>query len=100
MRALGLGSSSILGAFLGKAILVGGLGGAVGVATGIGILHVRVMGMSDSLSMWATWNSASLTWTAIWIPILMVLLTVVASWLPQSFCRESERDAVVSRRTE
>ena len=81
MRALGLGSSSILGAFLGKAILIGGLGGAVGVAAGIGIFLVQGLGRNRMLSVTDTWSSASLTWTAIWVPILMVLLTVVASWL-------------------
>ena len=81
MRALGLGSSSILTAFLGKAILVGGVGGVLGVALGIGILSVRMMGMDLSQTVLETWSSASLVWTAIWLPILMVLLTVVASWL-------------------
>ena len=93
LRALGLGSSSILSAFLGKAILVGGVGGVLGVAIGIGILLVRMMGMSLSPSVLETWSSASLTWTAIWLPILMVLLTVVASWL--AAYQASRQDAAI-----
>ncbi len=81
MRALGLGSTSILSAFLGKAVLVGSLGGFIGVIVGTGIIIVRIMGMHPSVSVIEIWNAASLTGTAIWIPILMILLTVVASWL-------------------
>ena len=81
MRALGLGSTSILGAFLGKAVLVGSLGGFIGVIVGTGIIIGRIMGMHPSVSVIEIWNAASLTGTAIWIPILMILLTVVASWL-------------------
>jgi len=81
MRAIGLGSMSILGAFLGKAMIVGIFGGMLGMAIGIAIIEVRVLNMSPSISLTDTWSSASLTWTALWIPILMVLLTVLASWL-------------------
>ena len=81
MRALGLGSTSILSAFLGKAVLVGALGGFIGVVVGTGIIIGRIMGMQPSVSVIEIWNAASLTGTAIWIPILMILLTVVASWL-------------------
>jgi len=81
MRALGLGSTSILSAFLGKAALVGSLGGFIGVIVGTGIIIGRIMGMHPSVSVIEIWNAASLTRTAIWIPILMILLTVVASWL-------------------
>ncbi len=81
MRALGLGSISILGAFLGKAMLVGVLGGILGVAIGIGMIVVQIANIRPSLSLMDTWSSASLTSTAIWISILMILLTVLASWL-------------------
>jgi putative ABC transport system permease protein len=81
MRAIGLGSMSILGAFLGKAMIVGIFGGMLGMAIGIAIIEVRVLNMNPSISLTDTWSSASLTWTALWIPILMVLLTVLASWL-------------------
>lgn len=81
MRAIGLGSMSILGAFLGKAILVGVLGGVSGVLIGIGMIFVRMINLSPSMSVTEAWSSASLTWTAIWIPNLMILLTVLASWL-------------------
>jgi len=81
MRALGLESMSILGVFLGKAMLVGVLGGISGVVVGIGMIVIRMMNISPSVSVMDAWTSASLTFTAIWIPILMILLTVVASWL-------------------
>ncbi len=81
MRALGLGSSSILGAFLGKAILVGALGGLIGVAVGIAIIATRIFQMQPSVSLIEIWTTASLTSTAAGIPVLMILLTVVASWL-------------------
>ncbi len=81
MRALGLGSKSIVGAFLGKAVLIGALGGVVGVAIASTIIAGRIRRSGDSTSMLAIWNAASLTATAIWIPVLMIGLTVVASWL-------------------
>ncbi len=81
MRALGLGSASIFGAFLGKALLIGALGGFIGVASGIAIIVARILRMHPSVSLSEIWTSASLTATAVWIPILMILLTVVASWL-------------------
>ena len=81
MRALGLGSSSILGAFLGKAILVGALGGLIGVAVGIAIIATRIFRMQPSVSLIEIWTATSLTSTAAGIPVLMILLTVVASWL-------------------
>ena len=81
MRALGLGSASILGAFLGKAVLVGSLGGLTGVIIGTGMIVGRIMRLQPSVSVMEIWNAASLTGIAIWIPILMILLTVVASWL-------------------
>ncbi len=81
MRALGLGSTSILGAFLGKAVLIGALGGFIGVAIASAMIAGRILRSRDSTSMLTIWNSASLTATAIWIPVLMIVLTVVASWL-------------------
>ncbi len=81
MRALGLGSSSILGAFLGKAILVGALGGLIGMAVGIAIIATRIFRVQSSVSFIEIWTAASLTSTAAGIPVLMILLTVVASWL-------------------
>ena len=81
MRALGLGSAGILGAFLGKAVLVGALGGFFGVAIASFIVTERILRAQPSIAVLELWNAASLTVTAIWIPILMILLTVVASWL-------------------
>ena len=81
MRALGLGSAGILGAFLGKAALVGALGGFIGVAIASFIVTERILRAQPSIAVLELWNAASLTVTAIWIPILMILLTVVASWL-------------------
>ena len=81
MRALGLGSAGILGAFLGKAALVGALGGFFGVAIASFIVTERILRAQPSIAVLELWNAASLTITAIWIPILMILLTVVASWL-------------------
>ena len=81
MRALGLGSAGILGAFLGKAALVGALGGFFGVAIASFIVTERILRAQPSIAVLELWNAASLTVTAIWIPILMILLTVVASWL-------------------
>ena len=81
MRALGLGSASIFGAFLGKAMLIGALGGFIGVASGVAIIVARILRMQPSVSLVEIWTSASLTATAVWIPLLMILLTVVASWL-------------------
>ena len=66
---------------MGKAVLVGLLGGFIGVIVGTGIIVARIMRLHPSVSVLDTWNAASLTGTAIWIPILMILLTVVASWL-------------------
>ena len=81
MRAIGLGSPSILGAFLGKAVLIGALGGFIGVAVGIAFICARIVRIKDSVSSMEVWGAASLTSTAVWIPVLMILLTVVASWL-------------------
>ena len=81
MRALGLGSAGILGAFLGKAALIGALGGFIGVAVASFIVTERILRAQPSIAVLELWNAASLTITAIWIPILMILLTVVASWL-------------------
>jgi len=81
MRALGLGSTSILSAFLGKAVLVGFLGGSVGVAVGSGLIAARIFRTESRNTLIEIWNSVSLTGTALWIPVLMILLTVVASWL-------------------
>ena len=81
MRALGLGSSSILGAFLGKAVLVGALGGFIGVLVGITLLAIRMISIQPNVSLLEIWRAASLTSTAVWIPVVMILLTVVASWL-------------------
>ena len=81
MRALGLGSASILGVFLFKAMLIGALGGFLGVASGIAIIVARILRMRPLVSLPEIWTSASLTAPAAWIPILMILLTVVASWL-------------------
>lgn len=81
MRALGLGSASILGAFLGKAMLIGALGGFIGVASGVAIMVAKILRMQPPVSIVEIWTSASLTATAVWIPLLMILLTVVASWL-------------------
>jgi len=81
MRALGLGSNKILGALLGKAVLVGALGGTIGVALGVAIIALRILRMQSSVSLLEIWNAASLTSTAVWIPVMMILLTVVASWL-------------------
>lgn len=81
MRALGLGSTSILGIFLSKAVLVGALGGFIGVAIASTMIADRILRAEDSTSMLEIWNAASLTATAVWIPILMIGLTVVASWL-------------------
>ncbi len=81
MRALGLGSSSILVAFLGKAALVGALGGFIGVVVGNIILAIRMTNVPSTVSLLEIWASTSLTSTVVWIPVVMILLTVVASWL-------------------
>ncbi len=82
LRAIGLGSKHILVIFLGKALVIGLLGGMFGCGIGlaVGIVFATVPWQS-SLSQ-ELLSSDTLLITLLLSPIIAPLLAAIASWIP------------------
>lgn len=80
LRAIGLPQLDLLLVFLGKAVLVGLLGGAAGLLLGVG--WAGLTGSGGALRGGLAAGGESLP-AALWLaPLLAPLLAAVASWLP------------------
>lgn len=80
LRAIGLRSSQVLVLFLGKAMLIGALGGLLGVGGGV-LVGAWLGNLSNSESSLDQVLSA-VSATLILAPLLAPLLAATASWLP------------------
>lgn len=82
LRAIGLKARQIIIVFLSRAMLTGILGGIIGVALGF-FIGFRMGGTSElQLATSELFAAGHLTTTFIAAPILALILSAVASWIP------------------
>jgi putative ABC transport system permease protein len=87
LRAIGLTGGQIITAFLGKAVLIGLLGGVLGVLLGV-IIVMNIPGAMSSepqfhQQVWsAVASSQPMVTTFLLAPLVATLLAGLASWLP------------------
>jgi len=105
LRALGLRTRDILFIFLGKAVLIGLIGGVLGVL--LGLLCGQWGYQWLSASPWSgsgqaigldAWQIPGLWWTAISTPVLAVVLATMASWVAAALA--ARLDAAVTLQAE
>jgi len=96
LRALGLRSKQILLLFLSKAVVMGGLGGALGFA--VGYLAGERLGMSlEHLGAGATAPQALFDWKVFLLALALApLLAAIASWIPAVLAAQQD-PAVILR---
>ena len=81
LRAIGLTGKQIMAAFLGKAVLSGIIGGALGCLLGVGVA-MAVPGTATSEHLSEIVRSRPMLTTLLLAPLLATFLASLASWVP------------------
>src|SRR5690606_23029633 len=87
LRAIGLTGGQIMGAFLGKAVLIGLIGGILGALLGVAVVMSIPGAMSSTADInqqiWsAVASSPTMVTTYLLAPLVATLLAGLASWVP------------------
>lgn len=87
LRAIGLTGGQIMGAFLGKAVLIGLIGGILGALLGVAVVMSIPGAMSSTADVnqqiWsAVASSPTMVTTYLLAPLVATLLAGLASWVP------------------
>ena len=82
LRAIGLRTRQIFAAFLGRAVLIGVLGGVVGCAAGLGV-GIAFGPLGGESDLWdVLWSAGGLTQTTLITLLVAPLLAAAGSWIP------------------
>ena len=94
LRALGLRTNQIMGVFLGKAALIGMVGGLIGSAVGLAI-GVATMTDVPGLQSNSVVQSGEVLATVALTPLMTLLLAATASWIAALFAARQDAAMVL-----